>query len=212
MKPPSRHPPPVPRAHVARPGARPNLYLLPNPNKPLFVLNETASEPTHGEPDMPSIALSSDKAMTYTWRGLTVPTVEALCAELAVRRAATERTNPDAFPWDETAFSYSRPKVVITMLTAALNDEDEEVDDEVVAKTFPWDHTVWSLLEAAEQAKAFGGRVYVAQDVVTHFVDEGDDVDEDGCVVLDDGFRVLCADFLPDDARAAIHGADADTE
>lgn len=208
MKPPSRHPPPVPRA----PGARPNLYLLPNPNKPLFVENEAAPEPTPGEADMPSITLASDKTMTFTWRGLTVPTVEALCAELAVRRAATERVNPDAFPWDAGAFTYSRPKVVITAWSFTLNDEDEEVDDEVVAKTFAWDHTVWSLLEAAEQAKAFGGRVYVAQDVVTHFVDDGDDVDEDGCVVLDDGFRVLCSDFLSDEARAAIHGAEADAE
>jgi hypothetical protein len=161
---------------------------------------------------MAHITLSSDKNMTFVWRGLTVPTVEALCAELAVRREAVERANPTAFAWDATAFSYSRPKVVITSLSAALNDEDEEVDDEVVAKSFPWDHTVWSLLEAAEQARAFSGRVYIQQDVVTHFVDEGDDVDEDGCVPLDDGFRVLCCDFLPDEAREALHGADADTE
>ena len=203
-------PRPLPRLSRA-PGARANLYLLPNPNKPIFVENETASEPT-GDTPMPHVTLSSDKQMTFVWRGITVPTVEALCAELAVRRTATERVNPDAFPWDATAFSYSRPKVVITAWSMALNDEDEEVDDEVVAKTFAWDHTVWSLLEAAEQAKAFGGRVSVAQDVVTHFVDDGDEVDEEGCVLLSDGFRVLCSDSLSDEARVAIHGADADAE
>jgi hypothetical protein len=188
----------------------PNLYLLPNPKKPLFVENEAAPEPTPGDSNMPTIALASDKQMTHTWRGITVPTVEALCAELAVRREATERTNPDAFPWDPTAFTYSRPKVVITSLGVALDDDDNEVDTEEVAKAFPWDHTVWSLLEAAEQARALKGRVYVQQEVVTHFVDDGDDVDDEGCVALDEGFRVLCADFLPDDARAYIHGADAE--
>jgi hypothetical protein len=167
----------------------PNVYLLPS-SKPIFVENDT----------VPTVNLSSDKNLTFTWRGLTVPTVEALCAELAVRRDAREQANP-VEEWDDAFLSYGRPMLVITSMSV---DEDDGVGEEV-AKTYPWDHTVWSLLEAAEQARGFDGRVFIQQDVVTHVVDEEeDDVQEDGTVWLDGGFRVLCADFIPAELREAL--------
>ena len=171
------------------PSSRSNLYQLPT-SQPIFVENDT----------VPTINLSTDKNLTFTWRGLTVPTVEALCAELAARRTAREQANP-VEEWDDSFLSYGRPMLVITAMSV---DEDEGVG-EAVAKTYPWDHTVWSLLEAAEQARGFDGRVFVQQDVVTHVVDEEEDeVQEDGSVWLDGGFRVLCADFVPKELREAL--------
>jgi hypothetical protein len=166
-----------------------NLYALPT-HRPIFVENDT----------VPTVNLSTDKNLTFTWRGLTVPTVEALCAELAARRGAHEQANP-VEEWDDSFLSYGRPMLVITALSV---DEDEGASEEV-AKTYPWDYTVWSLLAAAEQARGFEGRVFVQQDVVTHIVDEEqDEVQEDGSVWLDGGFRVLCADFFPAELRETL--------
>jgi hypothetical protein len=157
---------------------------------------------------MPPIRTSSDTSLTFTSRGITVPTVEALVAELAVRRDAREHANEDAFEWDDRVFVYSRPTVVITAHAETETDDGETFHDELVAKSYPWDHTVWSLLEAAEDARALGGRVYVEQDVTTYVVDKGDEVEEDGTVWVDEGFQVLVADFLPPEARAEIDGGD----
>lgn len=179
---------------------RPSLRLVTAPSTPTSFLVEN--------PAMPNVRTSSSTNLTFTSRGLTVPTVEALVAELAVRREARERANPDSFEWDDRVFVYSRPKVVITAHAAMEDDNGEEYHDELVAKSYPWDHTVWSLLEAAEDARALSGRVYVEQDVTTYVVDKGDEVEDDGTVWLDEGFQVLVADFLPPEARAEIDGDD----
>jgi len=155
---------------------------------------------------MPKVTLSTDTNLTFTWRGLTVPTVEALCAELAVRRDAGEKANADDIPYDPKEFYYARPVIVITGLVEVVDEDSGEVvsvDESVLCK-HPWDHTVWSLLEAAETARAHRGAVYVAQDVHTAGFGEEEDADleDDGGLYVDDGIEVLVADYVPAPLRA----------
>jgi len=145
---------------------------------------------------MPTVNLSTDTNLTATFRGLTVPTVEALCAELHARRAAGESLNGT---YDAGTTHYGRPYVLIT------SHLEENYEDEIVVQRLPWDHTVWSLLEAAETAKAGNGAVYVEQAVLlaSDNIDE-DASEEDGCLYLDEGFSVMVADFMPAPARARL--------
>ena len=154
---------------------------------------------------MPKVTLSTDTNLTFTWRGLTVPTVEALCAELAVRRDAGEKANADDIPYDPKEFYYARPLIVITGLVDVVDKRGEVVNvDESVLCKHPWDHTVWSLLEAAETARAHRGAVYVSQDVHTAAFggEEPEDLEDDGGIYVDDGTEVLVADFVPAPLRA----------
>ena len=156
------------------------------PPPPLFVENDL----------MPTVNLSTDTNLTATFRGLTVPTVEALCAELHARRAAGESLNGT---YDAGTTHYGRPYVLIT------SHLEENYEDEIVVQRLPWDHTVWSLLEAAETAKAFNGAVYVEQAVLLASDDIDEDAsEEDGCLYLDEGFSVMVADFMPAPARARL--------
>jgi hypothetical protein len=166
---------------------RPYLRLVtetqPPSGSPLFVENST----------MPTLNLSTDTHLTFTFRGLTVPTVEALCAELHARRAAGESLNGT---YDLGTTHYGRPYVVIT------SHFTDGFEDEEIVQRFSWDHTVWSLLEAAEAAKTFNGAVYIDQSVLLSTDVEDGMPDEDGCVPLDEGFSVMVADFMPADSRA----------
>ena len=154
---------------------------------------------------MPKVTLSTDTNLTFTWRGLTVPTVEALCAELAVRRAAGEKLNAGDIPFDHTEFYYARPLVLVTGLVDVIDKHGNVVNvDESVLCKHPWDHTVWSLLEAAETARAHRGAVYVTQDVHTAAFggEEPDELEDDGGLYVDDGMEVMIADFVPAPLRA----------
>ena len=148
---------------------------------------------------MPTVNLSTDTPLTFTFRGLTVPTVEALCAELATRRAAGEHTNPKIFDFDPTEFHYGAPKIVVTGIVPVFNKDKVVNADESVMLTRPWDHTVWSLLEAAEIARHYEGAVYVSQDVHAPALggEDADEVEEDGSLWVDEGFEVLAADYRP---------------
>ena len=154
---------------------------------------------------MPKVTLSTDTNLTFTWRGLTVPTVEALCAELAVRRAAGEKLNAGDIPFDHKEFYYARPLILVTALVDVVDKHGHVVNvDESVLCKHPWDHTVWSLLEAAETARAHRGAVYVTQDVHTAAFggEEPDELEEDGGLYVDDGMEVMVADFVPAPLRA----------
>jgi hypothetical protein len=154
---------------------------------------------------MPKVTLSTDTNLTFTWRGLTVPTVEALCAELAVRRAAGEKLNSGDIPFDHKEFYYARPLVLITGLVDVVDKRGNVINvDESVLCKFPWDHTVWSLLEAAETARAHRGAVYVTQDVHTAAFggEDADELADDGGLYVDDGMEVMVADFVPAPLRA----------
>ena len=148
---------------------------------------------------MPTVNLSTDTPMTFTFRGITVPTVEALCAELFTRRAAGEHTNPHIFDFDPTEQHYGAPRIVVTGTVPVEHNGRIVNADESVIIDVAWDHTVWSLLEAAEIAKPYEGAVYVKQDVHAPAVggEEEEEVEEDGTMWLDEGFEVLVADFRP---------------
>jgi len=173
------------------PPRRPSLRLVTSsdtPPQPLFMENNP----------VPTVNLSTDTNLTFTFRGITVPTVDALCAELHARRAAGESLNGT---FDAGTTHYGRPYVMIT------SHLDENYEDEVVVQRMPWDHTVWSLLEAAEVAKGFNGAVYVEQSVLLASDDIDEDAsEEDGCLYLDEGFSVMVADFMPAAARARLDG------
>lgn len=161
---------------------------------------------------MPTVQSNSPN-LTFTSRGLTVPTVEALVAELSLHREARE-TQDSELEWDDELFFYSRPHVVISTVISADDDEEEGDQEyaEIIAATFPWDHTTWSLIEAAEIARSLNGRVHVRQDVSTFLVsEEEDEVEDDGTVFVADGFQVLVADFVSDEARPFID-ADEDAD
>lgn len=164
---------------------------------------------------MPKVTLSTDTNLTFTWRGLTVPTVEALCAELAVRRAAGEKLNAGDIPFDHKEFYYARPLILVTGLVDVVDKRGNVVNvDESVLCKHPWDHTVWSLLEAAETARAHRGAVYVTQDVHTASFggEEPDELEEDGGLYVDDGMEVMVADFVPPPLRAGGPAARAYVE
>lgn len=185
---------PLPRPSGPRAG-RASLRLVvpvddPAPTADPFVENDT----------MPTINLSTDTPMTFTFRGTTVPTVEALCAELSARRAAGDHANPEAFTVAPAEHHYGRPKVVITGTMAVAGRDGRIVNaDESVVATFTWDHTVWSLIEAAEIARGYEGAVYVGQDVhvATGGGEDDEEVEEDGTLWVDEGFEVQVADFRP---------------
>ena len=163
------------------------------------------SSPLVENATMPKVTLSTDTNLTFTWRGLTVPTVEALCAELAVRRAAGEKLNAGDIPFDHKEFYYARPLVLVTGLVDVIDKHGNVVNvDESVLCKHPWDHTVWSLLEAAETARAHRGAVYVTQDVHTAAFggEEPDELEDDGGLYVDDGMEVMIADFVPAPLRA----------
>ena len=63
---------------------------------------------------------------------------------------------------------------------------------------------MWSLLEAAETARAHRGAVYVTQDVHTAAFggEEPDELEDDGGLYVDDGMEVMIADFVPAPLRA----------
>jgi hypothetical protein len=177
---------------------RPYLRLVTEPQppsgSPLFVENTT----------MPTVSLSTDTQLTFTFRGLTVPTVEALCAELHAHRIAGEVGNPHIATFDPENMHYGRPHLVLTAYYEGVGFEDEEV-----LVTYPWDHTVWSLLEAAETARNHRGAVYVEQDVYGPMDGRDEETIEEG-VHLDEGFRVMVADFLPPALRASLDKAASD--
>ena len=151
---------------------------------------------------MPTVNLSTDTPMTFTFRGITVPTVEALCAELSARRAAGEHANTDTFDFDPTEFHYGQPKIVITGTVPVENRGRIVNADESVMASYAWDHTVWSLIEAAEVARGYEGAVYVSQDVHAPALDvEADEVEEDGSLWVDEGFELLACDYRPDYVR-----------
>ena len=151
---------------------------------------------------MPTVNLSTDTPMTFTFRGITVPTVEALCAELSSRRATGEHANPDAFAFDPTEFHYAQPKIVITGTVPVENRGRIVNAEEGVMASYPWDHTVWSLIEAAEVARGYEGAVYVSQDVHAPVLDgDTDEVEEDGSMWVDEGFELLACDYRPDYIR-----------
>jgi hypothetical protein len=148
---------------------------------------------------MPTVNLSTDTPMTFTFRGLTVPTVEALCAELFTRRAAGEHTNPKIFTFDPTEMHYGAPRILVTGTVPVENKGKIVNADESVILQTPWDHTVWSLLEAAEIAKHYEGAVYVTQDVRVPSLggEDEEEVEDDGTTWVDEGFEVLVADHRP---------------
>lgn len=180
------------------PSRRPYLRLVgpdasPSPTQPLFVENSP----------VPTVNLSTSNDLTFTFRGHTVPTVEALCAELHARRAAGESLNGTH---DPGTTHYGRPYILVTgeaQLAGSVRDEE-------VMFRHPWDHTVWSLLEAAETARSYRGAVFVEQSILLASDDMDDDTpEEDGCIPLDTGFTVMVADFLDPQLRAEIDAAEA---
>jgi hypothetical protein len=181
---------------------RPTIRLL---------TDDTVTNPFQENP-MPTVQSNSPN-LTFTSRGLTVPTVEALVAELALHREARE-TEDAELEWDAELFFYSRPQVVISTVISADEEEGEQEYGEIIAATFPWDHTTWSLIEAAEIARSLNGRVHVRQEVVTFLVseDEEEEVEDDGTVFVADGFQVLIADFVSDEARPFIEGDEDESD
>jgi hypothetical protein len=185
--------PDLPRPSVPRVGRAHLRLVVPADDGP-----PPTADPFVENAPMPTVNLSTDTPMTFTFRGLTVPTVEALCAELFTRRAAGEHTNPQIFAFDPTEMHYGPPRILVTG-TVPVDNRGEIVNAEesVIIQT-PWDHTVWSLLEAAEIAKHYEGAVYITQDIrVPSFGGDEDEVEDDGTTWVDEGFEVMVADHRP---------------
>ena len=191
MRPPR---PSLPRPSGSRAG-RAHLRLVVPVDDPA----PTANPFVENDPAMPTVNLSTDTPMTFAFRGITVPTVEALCAELSARRAAGEHANPEVFDYDPTEMHYGRPQVLITG-TFPVEHRGRVVNaDEATAASYTWDHTVWSLIEAAEIARGYEGAVYVTQAVhtTTSGAEDAEEVESDETIWVDEGFEVLVADFRP---------------
>ena len=185
-----------------------------HPPRPTIRLltDDTVTDPFQENSPMPTVQTTAPN-LTFTTRGITVPTVEALVAELALHRDARDHADEE-MEWDDEVMFYGRPKIRITAVIE--DDEDGQLEYvEVPISTFAWDHTVWSLVAAAEVARGFKGRVHVVQDVLTFVPDEeeeseeDEDNTEDGAYLADIGFDVLIADYLTEEARAFIEGDEA---
>ena len=91
-----------------------------------------------------------------------LPTVEEICLALEAERATGAVTNPHIFDATEREFVYSPPRVSVTRMEEVWHQgEITNPGSECVSVGYWWDHTIWSLREAVEQAKQGGGRVYL---------------------------------------------------